>query len=56
MEKRRGFFLLDKKIGGLSERSFKVTPKGKELLKCYAQFEKEGREVIEKSCQKHLYS
>jgi molybdate transport system regulatory protein len=55
-EKGLGFFLVDKKIGGLSGGGSQVTPKDKELLKRYAQFEKEAREVIEKSYQKHLCS
>jgi molybdenum-dependent DNA-binding transcriptional regulator ModE len=52
--KRLGFFLSDKKIGGLSGRSPQVTPKGKEFIKRYEQFEKKAGKVIEKSCQKHL--
>jgi molybdate transport system regulatory protein len=54
MEKRLGFFLLDKKIGGLSGGGSQVTPKGKELMKRYEQFEKEARKAIEKAYQKHF--
>jgi molybdate transport system regulatory protein len=56
MEKRLGFSLLDKKIGGLSGGGSQVTPKGKELMKRYEQFEKEAREAIEKAYQKHFGS
>jgi molybdate transport system regulatory protein len=54
--KRLGFFLFDKKIGGLSGRGSQVTPKGKEFMKHHKQFEKEAGKVIEKSCQRHLCS
>jgi molybdate transport system regulatory protein len=54
MEKRLGFSLLDKKIGGLSGGGSQVTPKGKELMKRYEQFEKEARKAIEKAYQKHF--
>jgi molybdate transport system regulatory protein len=56
MEKRLGFSLLDKKIGGLSGGGSQVTPKGKELMKRYGQFEKEARKAIEKVYQKHFGS
>jgi molybdate transport system regulatory protein len=54
MEKRLGFPLLDKKIGGLSGGGSQVTPKGKELMKRYEHFEKEARKAIEKAYQKHF--
>jgi len=56
IEKRLGFSLLDKKIGGLSGGGSQVTPKGKELMKRYEQFEKEARKAIEKAYQKHFGS
>jgi molybdate transport system regulatory protein len=56
MEKRLGFSLLDKKIGGLCGGGSQVTPKGKELMKRYEQFEKEARKAIEKAYQKHFGS
>jgi len=56
MEKRLGFSLLDKKIGGLSGGGSQVTPKGKELMKRYGQFEKEARRAVEKTYQKHFGS
>lgn len=54
MEKRLGFSLLDKKVGGLSGGGSQVTPKGKELMKRYEQFEKEAKKAIEKAYQKHF--
>ena len=56
MEKRLGFPLLDKKIGGLSGGGSQVTPKGKELMKRYEQFEKEAKKAIEKAYQRHFGS
>jgi molybdate transport system regulatory protein len=56
MEKRLGFFLLDKKIGGLSGGGSQVTPKGKELMKRYEQFEKEVKKAIEEIYQRHFGS
>jgi molybdate transport system regulatory protein len=54
MEKRLGFSLLDKKIGGLSGGGSQVTPKGKELMKRYERFEKDVRQAIHKAYQKHF--
>lgn len=56
MEKRLGFSLLDKKIGGRSGGGSEVTPKGKELMKRYERFEKEVRNAIEKAYQKYFGS
>ena len=56
IEKRLGFSLLDKKIGGLCGGGSQVTPKGKELMKRYEQFEKEARKAIEKAYEKHFGS
>jgi molybdate transport system regulatory protein len=56
MEKRLGFSLLDKKIGGLSGGGSRVTPKGKELMKRYEQFEKEVKKAIEEIYQRHFGS
>ena len=54
LEKRLGFFLLDKKVGGLSGGGSQVTSKGKELMKRYELFEKEAREAVEKAYQRHF--
>jgi molybdate transport system regulatory protein len=56
MEKRLGFSLLDKKIGGRSGGGSHVTPKGKVLMKRYERFDKEARKAIEKAYQKHFGS
>jgi molybdate transport system regulatory protein len=54
MDKRLGFPLLDKKVGGLSGGGSRVTPKGKDLMERYERFEKETREAIEKVYEKHF--
>ena len=56
MEKRLGFTLLDKKVGGLSGGGSRVTRKGKDLMRRYEQFEKDVRKAIEKVYQKHFGS
>jgi molybdate transport system regulatory protein len=56
MEKRLGFPLLDKRVGGLSGGGSQVTLKGKDLMKRYEQFEKDARKAIEKVYQKHFGS
>jgi molybdate transport system regulatory protein len=56
MEKRLGFFLLDKKIGGLSGGGSQVTSRGKDLMKRYERFEKDARSAIEHAYQKHFGS
>ena len=54
MEKRLGFSLLDKKVGGQSGGGSQVTPKGKELMKRYERFEADAIKAIEKIYQKHF--
>ena len=54
MEKRLGFSLLDKKIGGLSGGGSQVTLKGKDLMKRYGKFHKDAKEALEKIYLKHF--
>ena len=54
IEKRLGFILLDKKIGGLSGGGSHVTAEGKAFLKRYERFNKEAREAVEVIYQKHF--
>jgi molybdate transport system regulatory protein len=56
MEKRLGFALLDRRVGGLSGGGSRVTPKGKDLMKRYERFEMSAREAIEKAYQRHFGS
>jgi molybdate transport system regulatory protein len=54
MEKRLGFPLLDKKIGGQSGGGSRVTPSAKEFMATYERFRKEVEVSIEKVFQKHF--
>ena len=54
MEKRLGFVLLKKKIGGLSGGGSQVTPKGKELMKHYGRFQRDVKEALDKIYLKHF--
>ena len=56
MEKRLGFFLLDRKVGGRSGGGSRVTPKAKEFMSNYGRFRKEIVVVIKKIFQKHFGS
>jgi len=56
MEKRLGFVLLDKKVGGPSGGGSRVTSRGKDLLKRYERFEKEARKAVGRVYQKHFGS
>jgi molybdate transport system regulatory protein len=54
MEKRLGFALLNKKVGGLSGGGSHVTPEGMEFLKRYERFKREASDAVEKIYQKHF--
>ena len=56
MEKRLGFSLLDKKIGGVSGGGSQLTPKAKDLIERYERFETDAMRAIEKAYQKHFGS
>ena len=54
LEKRLGFPLLDRKVGGVSGGGSEVTPEAVELMKRYDRFEKDVGEAIEKLYQRHF--
>ena len=54
LEKRLGFVLLDKKVGGLTGGGSQVTPMAIDLMKRYERFEKDARQAIEKIYRKHF--
>ena len=56
MEKRLGFILLDRKVGGQSGGGSRVTPKAKEFMSNYGRFRKEIDVMIDKIFQKHFGS
>ncbi len=54
MEKRLGFRLLEKQVGGPSGGGSQVTPRAKELLERYERFETDALKAIDKAYQKHF--
>ena len=56
MEKRLGFPLLDKRVGGRSGGGSEVTAEAEDLINRYAQFRKDVRETLEEIYQKYFGS
>ena len=54
MEKRLGFVLLDRKVGGPSGGGSRVTPRGKDLLKRYERFEREAKKAVEETYRRYF--
>ncbi len=54
LEKRLGFALLERRVGGPSGGGSKVTPQGVELLAHYELFQKEVKEALEKIYERHF--
>ncbi len=54
MEKRLGFPLLERKVGGVSGGGSHITPEGKKFLKDYEAFRLEVKEVLERTFKKHF--
>ena len=48
MEKKLGFLLIERKVGGLSGGGSRVTSQGKELMKRYKHFQKAVNTSLEK--------
>lgn len=58
IEKRLGFILLERRVGGLSGGGSKITPEAKELMIRYEGFQRDVRSEMEKIFKRHfgLYS
>ena len=54
VEKRLGFPLLKKKVGGRSGGGSQVTPEGRAFLRRYERFESDAVKAIKKAYQKHF--
>jgi molybdate transport system regulatory protein len=54
MEKRLGFPLIERKVGGLSGGGSRVTSQGKELMKRYNHFQKDVKTSLEKIYRTHF--
>ena len=54
MEKRLGFLLIERKVGGLSGGGSLVTSQGKELMKRYTHFRRDVSASLEKIYRTHF--
>ena len=54
MEKRLGFLLIERKVGGPSGGGSRVTYQGKELMKRYRRFQKDVNTSLEKIYRTHF--
>jgi len=54
IEKKLGFSLLERKVGGTSGGGSIITPPGLELMKHYEQFRKEVKKALEIIYHKHF--
>jgi molybdate transport system regulatory protein len=56
IEKRLGFTLIERKIGGPSGGGSQITPKAKTFMRRYEKFRAEVNELAERTYQKHFGS
>jgi molybdate transport system regulatory protein len=56
LEQRLGFRLLERKAGGASGGGSRITPKAKELMKHYGQFQKDVKDCMERIYRRHFSS
>lgn len=54
IEKRLGFALLERRVGGVSGGGSNITPGGKKFLKSYEGFREDVKTVLEKTFRKHF--
>jgi molybdate transport system regulatory protein len=54
MEKRLGFPLLERKVGGMSGGGSHITPEGKKFMKSYEGFRQDVKNVLEDTFKKHF--
>jgi len=54
MEKRLGFLLIERKVGGLSGGGSLVTPRARNLMNHYERFRKDAEKGLEKIYRKHF--
>jgi molybdate transport system regulatory protein len=56
MEKKLGFHLIERKVGGLSGGGSRVTSQAKELMKRYKHFQKDVSSSLERIYRAHFNS
>jgi molybdate transport system regulatory protein len=54
MEKRLGFALLIRKVGGLTGGGSKITPQARNLIKHYGRFRKDVEKTMQKIYKRHF--
>ncbi len=54
LEKRLGFLLIERRVGGLSGGGSRVTSQGKELIKRYRHFRRDVKTSLEKIFRIHF--
>lgn len=54
LEKRLGFPLLERRVGGRSGGGSRITPEAKRLMERYDRFRKEVEQVLERTFKKHF--
>jgi molybdate transport system regulatory protein len=54
LEKRLGFPLIERKVGGQSGGGSRVTPQGRDLMDHYDRFRRDVNKGLEKIYQKHF--
>ena len=54
MEKRLGFALLIRKVGGLAGGGSKITPQARNLIKHYGRFRKDVEKTMQKIYKRHF--
>ena len=56
IEQRLGFKILEREVGGRSGGGSRITPRGKELMSCYAVFREEAQEAVNRIFKKRFRS
>ena len=54
MERRLGFLLIERKVGGQWGGGSNVTSQGEDLMKSYARFQKDAKDALERIYQRHF--
>lgn len=56
IEQRLGFTLLERKTGGRLGGGSRITPRGKDLMSCYAKLRKEAQEAVNRIFKRQFRS
>ncbi len=56
IEQRLGFRILEREVGGRSGGGSRITPRGKDLMSCYAKLHKEAQEAVNRIFERRFRS